>query len=494
MKKKILFINPSQSAPIGAKCTNFKIPLGFIYMAGSLEKKGFEVKILDCPLHYKKRRVINKESVRMGLFPSDVIKQIKDFNPDIVGVSCAYTAFEKDSFETIKAVRKASKEMKKKILIVVGGAHTSANSKFVLRNKDIDIAVLGEGEETILEIAEKYQKGKSLTNILGTATIDKGKFKENKRRDYIQNLDALSPAWHLLELPLYFDHPDNSWATMRSPTVDIVTSRGCPGNCVFCSIHTVWGHKWRARSAKNVVDEIEMLVKKYGVRQFRMQDDNISLDKKRIIEICDEIVKRKLDIKWDTPNGVAIWTLNEEVIGKMAKAGCYRITFGIESACLNTQKYVRKVIDFNKIRKIIDICHKKRMWVCSTFIIGFPYEKKEDIEETRNFILTSKINFPFIYVAQPYLGTDMYKDFQKEGLMKGIKYTSHIGKSKYNTLYLKNEELNNFRDKLYKEFYIRKSLSFLNPVKFYKEFLSKIKSFEDLRYILKNVLFIALRG
>lgn len=494
LNNKILFINPAQSCDINTKFNNIKFPLGFLYMAGHLEKNGFKARILDCPVYYKKRRIINKKTVKIGLFPEEISEIIKEFDPVIIGVSCAYSAYESDSFEIIDLIRELEKDMNKKFLIVVGGAHVSANPEYVLRNKKIDIAVIGEGEETILEIAQKFSKGLKFNNIQGTALLQRGKLVINKKREYIKNLDSLKSAWHLIDLDLYFQHPDNSKATLRKPSVDIISSRGCPGNCRFCSIHTVWGRKWRGRTAKNVVDEIEFLYKKYGVVQFRFQDDNLTLDKNRIIEICEEIIRRNLDIKWDTPNGIAIWTLDGEILRKMKKAGCYRITFGIESGCKKTQEYIRKIIDIEKINHLIDVCHEMGMWVCSTFIIGFPYETKKDIEKTKRFILNSKINFPFVYIAQPYLGTDMYEDFRKENLLSDIKETSNIQKTKYSTLYFTNTQLNLIRSDIYRQFYLRKILSYLNLYTFYKEFLSKIKNFEDFKYSFKNFYHIFLGG
>lgn len=489
MKTRVMFINPPQTNNVNVKYNNIKFPLGFLYMGGILEKNGFQVKILDCPIYYKKRREIDSNTVKIGLFPEEIEKEIKEFKPDIVGVSCAYTAYESDSFETIELVKKISREINKKILVTVGGAHTSANSQYVLRNKNIDIAIIGEGEETILEIAKKYEE-KHLSDLLKIKGIGfryKDKVKINPARERIKNLDKINAAWHLIDMNLYFQHPDNSLVTIRGPSVDIVTSRGCPGNCVFCSIRTVWGRVWIGRSAKHVVDELEMLNKKYGARHFRVFDDNLTLDRKRILEICDEIIKRKLDIKWDTPNGVAFWTLDEEVLTKMKEAGCYRITFGIESCSQDTQRYIKKIADLKKIDSLIKLCHKIGIWICATFIIGFPYETREELEITTNYIIHSRINFAFLCIAQPYQGTDLYNDFKKEKLMQEFQPDSNVLKSKYNTKYFTSEELNKIRVLTLRKFYLNKALSYLNPVVFYEEFLSKIKSFEDLKYIFKNL-------
>lgn len=488
MTVKILFIIPPLSSDKKVKIPNHQIPIGFLYMAGVLEKKGFEVKILDCPLYYKLRREINKDTVKIGLFPEQIEDFVREFKPDIVGVSCSFSMFESDTFEIIDLIKK----IKKKILVIVGGAHASSNPEFVLRNKKVDMIVIGEGELTILEIAERVKARKNLRNIKGTALIVNKKYNRNKPRKFIENLDELEPAWHLIDFKKYFEHPDNSSVSIRGPSVNLITSRGCPGICAFCGVHTVWGRRWRAMSPNKVVNQIEYLYNKHGVRHFRINDDNLTLDKKRIISICNEIIKRKLDIKWDTPSGVALWTLDEEVLDAMKKSGYYRITFGIESGCKESLEYIGKNIDLEKTSKLIDYCHKIGLWVASFFIIGLPFEKKEHIDKTVNYIINSTINFPFVFVAQPYPGTRMYDDFLKLGLLEhGFEQTSTFIQTKYHSQNFSAEELNSIRAGIYKKFYIRKMIRYINPYIFHHEFIGKIKTFEDLRYtykIIKNLL------
>jgi molybdenum cofactor biosynthesis enzyme MoaA len=258
-------------------------------------------------------------------------------------------------------------------------------------------------------------------------------------------------------------------------------------NCAFCSVQTIWGRKWRAMSANNVVDQIEYLYKK-GVKHFRINDDNLTIDKKRIIAICDEIIKRKINIKWDTPSGVAMWALDEEVLTAMKKSGYYRITFGIESGSYDTLKYIGKNIDLDKARNIIATSHKLGLWTASFFIIGFPYETREDIQKTEDFIVNCGVNFPFVFIAQPYAGTKMYEDFKKIGC--DVEALSNSTVSKYNTVNFKAEELNEFRKQIYIKFYKKKIWSYCNPITFYKEFLSKIRSLEDLKYTTKMMMAI----
>ena len=485
---KILFINPPASTPASFAWCNIKIPLGYIYMAGVLEEHGFEVKILDCPLEHATRTPVDAATVRIGTSLADIHAVVRDFAPSVIGVGCAYSAFESDSFDLIARL----KEWAPRTPVVVGGAHTSANPAYVLRNPHIDVAVIGEGELTMLEIAQAIRDGRPLAGIAGTATALDGQVRVNPPREYIQDLDSLHPAWHLLDLNAYFRHPANSDATMRRNSVDVVTSRGCPGRCVFCSIVTVWGRGWRGHSARHVVDELEMLVRQYGARQFRFQDDNLTLKRDRILEICDEIVRRKLDIRWDTPNGVAVWTLDEEVLAKMKQAGGYRLTFAVESGSVRTQKYIGKIVTEEKLHRLVRCCHRLRLWVCGTFIIGFPDETLEDIRETERVILTCGINFAFIYIAQPLPGTRMMEDFRKLRLIDTQRFGSMIGHSEYDTLHFKADDLNAMLQDLYRKFYRRKFISYLNPARFWKEILSKLRTPEEWRYfrrMLTTVLF-----
>jgi len=483
MGNKILFIEPPLSSSPEVRFPNHQLPLGFLYMAGVLEKNDFSVKILDCPLDYKQRRKVDGNTIKIGLSPEEIIKTVDEFKPDVIGVSCSFTMFESDSFEVIDLIKEKNKNVK----IVVGGAHSSANPEFILRNKNIDLVVIGEGELTMLEIAERIRDKKNFKNIKGTALIKNKKFKRNKPRDQIQNLDELEPAWHLLDFKKYFNHPDSFSIAMRSPSVHLITSRGCPGNCVFCSVHTVWGRKWRAMSPEKVISQIEYLYKNHGVKHFRFNDDNLTLDKSRIIKICNLIIEKKIEIKWDTPSGVALWALDKEMLLAMKKAGYYRITIGIESGCEKTRKYIGKNFNMKNVMDLIDYCNKIGLWVASFFIIGFPNESNKELNETIEYILDARINFPFIFLAQPYPGTKMYSDFASAGLLPDVKFASTFVDSKYDSKYFTGDQLNHIRAQIYKGFYLNKIKRYLNPYSFYKEFLSKIRSFEDLRYVYKIV-------
>src|SRR3989344_5877817 len=489
MGRKIMLINPALSGSLSSGIFTVKVPMGLAYIAAYLEKEGYKPEILDCMAYYENIKKLDSNRHRIGISDEEIIKKIKDFNPDVMGVACAYTIHEADAIRTAEIVKRHSKA-----LVVCGGAHTSANPSSVLKNKCIDIAVIGEGEITFLNIVKNLENKKELYSLKGIAFMDNKNIKINPSADYIKDLDTIPfPARHLLPMKNYLNHPQNSIANMRGPTTEIITSRGCPFRCIFCSICTVWGRKWRARSPKNVVDELEYLHKTYGVKEFRFFDDNLSWDKKRTIDICDEIIKRKLDIKWDTPNGVAIATLDEEVLSKMKKSGYYKIVMGIESGSEETLKFMRKPVSLNQARKIISICNKLDIWTWSTFVIGFPDETKKEIDKTIDFAKKSGLNFATFYIAQPYPGTDMYKVYEKEGLLRdGFIEDSSVTNTKYNTKNFSAEELNNLQKRLYSDLIKNRMISYLNPIVFYREFFNRIRSFEDINYVIR--MFLALVG
>lgn len=276
---------------------------------------------------------------------------------------------------------------------------------------------------------------------------------------------------------------------MRSPRTNIVTSRGCPGNCVFCSIHAIWGHCWRPRSPERVVAEMENLVNRYGIREFYVLDDSVTLDKQRLIKICQLILEKGLDIRWAAPNGIAIWTLDREVLEAMKKSGFYRITFGIESGCPKTLKFIRKPIILEKAKKIIRLCNQLGLWTHSTFVIGFPEETREDIKESVDWMINSGLDFATFFIATPYAGTDLRTEFVKHGLLKKgeeekMRYSS-ISVSGHDTCFLTKEELNRLRDGAYRRLFKAQLKRYLNPFYAVPHLSRKIRSLEELGYFLK---------
>lgn len=471
-------------------------PLGLAYIAAYLESHGYEVEILDCLVLGQDEVRDENHKRRYGISEDKIRGYIAKYSPDIVGITSMYTAYARDVHNVAALVKRYNSH----IYVVCGGSHASIAPELMLKDKNMDIIVSGEGEVTFLELVERIAMNEELSRISGIAIRVGEKIVKNEHQPFISDLDSLPfPAWHLLPMDLYIHSKSNY--IMRAPHMTMVTSRGCPGNCVFCSIHSVWGHRWRGRSAKNIVDEMELLITKYDVREFHFLDDSMGSSQKRLGEICDEIVKRRLDIKWTVPNGIAYWKLNEWLLKRMKKSGCYRITFGIESGNIDTLKFIGKSHNSNQAKQIIQYSNRIGLWTVCTFIIGFPYEQEDSIMDTINFSIESDIDMAVFYLLGAFPGTRVYDIFRKENLLDfdwslenlSVTFENYedLGKSLASdgvtkTKYFSRLELNNYRRLAYRTFLGHRFRSFLNPLRI----IRKIKSIEDSKYALRVALAI----
>ncbi|MFC1727642.1 B12-binding domain-containing radical SAM protein [Patescibacteria group bacterium] len=449
-------------------------PLGLAYLAAYLRENNVEVKILDAlALGIKNRKKVGKKT-RVGMSAGEIKKYLRDFKPDLVGVGVMFTPYAKDAHEVAGLV----KSVNPKTMVVFGGAHVSIDPKLVLKDKNVDVAVKGEGEITLLGLVQALQKKRKLTRLTGIAYCQGRKIIQNPPSPFIKNLDELPfPARDLLPLDVY-DDLDEPFA-MRHPLTAMVTSRGCPGRCVYCAIHSIWGHTWRGRSAKKVVDEIEHLINDFGIKEIHFQDDSMSINKARMNKICDEIIKRKLDIKWTTPNGIAHWTLDKKLIKKMKRAGCYRLTFGIESGNPEMRKWLGKPHSLEQAKQLTQYANKIGLWTIATNILGFPYETKQQIEDTINFAINSDVDFALFYRLAPRWGTPVYEVFKKEGLLPKDETAIYGEGSACDTKVFTKEELVKIRNEAHQRFLKYRLRSFINPARL----IRKINSWEDFCYL-----------
>ena len=478
---RVLLIHPPLTTPV-VEAPSLEPPLGLAYLAALLEKEGFEVKILDAVASGVRNLKRDGDYVRVGLNDSDIQSHVREFAPQIVGISAAFTETASDSHHVASLVKGVDKDA----LVVFGGAHTTALPETVLSDNNVDIVVKGEGEATLLEMAQKLNDRQEIFKLPGTVVRGDSGIVHNPDREFIPDLDSLPfPAYHLLPMEVYLHKGEyymNDWA-MRPPRLNVVTSRGCPGRCVFCSIHGIWGFGWRARSPKNVVDEIESLIRDWGVGEVAFQDDNITLDKDRMMAICDEIIARRLRIRWCTPNGVAIWTLDEELIRKMRRGGCWRLSFGIESVWPETQKFIGKRIPVEKVNNAIRWANNSGIWTHGTFVIGFPLEPPESIQATVDYAVNSDLDFAHVYLATPYPGTELHDIVVKEGLLPDDIKRWSVNKAEWDTKYLSREELNRIRTETYSRILAKRMKRYLNPVRV----LKKVKSWDDFVFFLRLV-------
>jgi anaerobic magnesium-protoporphyrin IX monomethyl ester cyclase len=419
---RVCLINPPRIQPKAWGKPNVFPPIVLASVAAVLEKK-HTVSIIDAPTEGWRNLVeLDETKYRVGLRKETIAQRVRGWSPDVVVVEIPFSGWSKTAFEVVDAV----KAVKKDVTVVLMGQHPTARPEACLSEPNVDFVVVGEPENTVSELVDAFASGKQ-----DFKSIDGLGFKENRKpiitgkRAFIENLDLLPfPARHLLPMELYNEAVKENplRGEISKPWTIVTTTRGCPYSCRFCSVCILWGRTWRARSPKNVVDELEHVVKTFGVKQVDFYDENMTLDKKRMAEICDLIVELGLKIEWFTPNGVRADTLDEPLLRKMKKAGCKKIRVAPESG---VQRVVNEVIgknqDLKKVEQAVVLCKKVGVKVGCFFVLGMIGETKADIEETIKFAykLRSLGADSLIFsIAMPLYGTALYEQAKEGGYLR----------------------------------------------------------------------------
>ncbi len=303
--------------------------------------------------------------------------------------------------------REISKKINPSCKVILGGAHASSLYKQILENFPIDAVIVGEGELTISELAKAWENKKSIKKIKGIAIKEKNRVIFNGCREPITDLDSLP----------FPEHELCKKTIKENKTITMITSRGCPFSCIFCSTSQFWGRRWRARSAKNVVDEIEYVKKKFPyITRIFFEDDEFTVDNQRVIDICNEIIKRKIKINWQCSSRVD--TVNEEMLRKMKESGCNNISYGIESGSRKILNVIEKRITPEQIERAIKLTEKVGLHYDQFLMVGNPGENWQTVKETADFIKKfKKMNVDSVGKLQIYPNTRVYEISKREGII-----------------------------------------------------------------------------
>lgn len=459
-------------------------PLGIEYLASSI-LDGNEIMIMDCQNEgwYIYEDYGNKDMVRQGLNLPAIIKRIEEFKPDAIAISIL-TYYEEEIFlEIIPKIRNRFLHIK----IIAGGVYVNTERENVFNKiSDVDILAVGEGEHTFKELIEN--KFRNLNKIDGIIYKEKGEIKINPPRKIIGDLDELPYPYrehlipketarvikyHILRhefgwfdkvphLPNFIDDifgivfniathtyvmirnlfSKEQKLLMKYPEGFILSSRGCPNNCSFCATHNTFGKRFRMRSAENVLGEIDILVKKYKVKRINFVDDNVTVSKKRMMDICNGITQRGYKIQLHNANGTFLPNLDEELLVTMKKAGYVSLAFGVETGNQHTMDYViDKRQDLNKVREIIQLCRKLNIKTTGFFVIGLVGETLQSIRDTIKFAKETGFDRVQTYIAQPIKGSRMYNEAVEKGYLSKD-YDPRMAKFQRNRCFLNTPEFN----------------------------------------------------
>jgi radical SAM superfamily enzyme YgiQ (UPF0313 family) len=402
------------------------VPVGPLSVAASLEKAGHIVVFFDSLIYNDKTNDPN----HFGASFERIEQFVREFKPDIVGVTNLFSTQMAKAFAVTELIKKIDKNIK----VVVGGPHATAVPQDFLVSS-IDMVVVGEGELTILDIADFYAGRKELHDVKGVAYMQAGLMKVNKP-EYIQNLDEIPyPAYHLVDMEKYFQlaaagfgsRPnDVFYQPMRE--ISMITSRGCPYECVFCAIHPTMGYKYRPHSPEYVVKHIERLVKRYGVDFIHFEDDNLTLNPGRFEKILDVLWERQILFEWDTPNGVRADALPRTLLEKIRRSGVRELRIAIESSDQNVlENIVHKRLDLNKAMETVKNCKDLGIQLSAFYVVGMPGETKELIQKTLDFAYDLMKRYdviPHVNIAMPLVGTEMYNIAVKNNYLVKDDYTT----------------------------------------------------------------------
>ncbi len=442
------------------KLINRMPPLGLMYIASSLESKGHRVRIIDGQL---------------DITNDQIVKIIEKENPKYIGLS-----FTSNTYYSAISLAKQIKKINPSIIIIAGGPHVSSLPEEVISKEYFDIVSVGEGEISFPKLISELNKDKpNLETVKGIYFKKNNKIIKTEKSDIIHNLDLLPfPSYHLIRPLKKYNPTPISYKSF--PQATMITSRGCPGKCHFCD-KSIFGYSYRERSAKNVVDEIEMLIKKNGIKDIKFFDDTFAANKKRLYEILKLIKIRKLKFTWSCH--LRVDQVDFEMLKKMKDAGCWQVLFGIESLDQIKLDQINKETTVKQNETAIKLADKAGISVRCELICGTPGDTIESMEKTLTRIKKLNPDFVFFNKYTPYPGSMFYRLIKHQG--KHINFEQKLPHLDNETfLYIPDtineNDFKKFLNKSYRGYYLRP--------KYIIKMILKIRNLKDIKMYINGFL------
>lgn len=441
---------------------NTNPPLGLAYIASYMRSLGHDVEILD------------------PTFEGKEFAEKRLRNPDygILGIS-AYTMNFNKSVDMCRIAKEANKD----VFTVIGGVHPTIMPEESLEPECVDAIAIGEGEQTFSELASEISKANpDLESIKGLFFKKGEKEIKNELRPLMEDLDSVPfPARDLLPMEQYLNASlgRSAWA-VKQPSTSIITSRGCPFQCTYCSSHLMFGRKTRFRSPQNVIDEIEQLKRDYKIRGLSIIDDTFTLGGKRVGEFCELVKLRKFGIEWIC--NARVDTVNEQMLNDLSSGGCVGIAFGVESGDQEIlDKVLKKGITLEKVKTAFALAHNAGLETDAYFMLGIPGETLEQMEKTIQFAKEIKADYANFQITRPMPFTEMFDMAKKYGVVnvKSLDDYDFAGPPIYSSNLANPEEIKRMQKRAYKQFYF-------NPQYIIRQFMS-VRKLSDLRRKIKGL-------
>ncbi len=390
-------------------------PMGIAYLAAALREAGYEVSCLDAVAEaaYQETPVADHIS-RYGLTYDQIMERVREARPDLVGISAIFS----NQWPAVRELANRIKALDPDLTVAGGGAHPTFLSERCMMDAPVDYILRGESEHSLVALLGRLNNGGPVDEIDGLVWRERGSVRQNPKTQFIHDLDSLPfPAHDLLPSETYFKLALPMGYSFRSPrNLPVVTSRGCPCSCTFCSSTNLWGSRYRTRSVAAVMKELDWLVDRFKIGEIKFQDDNLTVDRGRAIELFQAMIGRPWRLFWNTPNGIAVWTLDEELMALMKRSGCYDITMAIESGNQEVlRRIIKKPLKLEKVREVNAIARRLGIGRGAYFIIGLPGETRAQIMDTVNFERELRLDFHGMFIYNPLPGSELYAQCLREG-------------------------------------------------------------------------------
>ncbi len=468
--KRCLLINPSYKAAYGSAKASLIDPIfptvGLLTLAAMLEKHGHEVQILDMSYQQYDYRTVEKK--------------IQEFQPDVIGVTVTTPLMNQ-----IRDISTFVKTQYPHIMMVAGGPHVSALPIESLEESMLDVVVVGEGDLTLPDILN----GTEFTDVLGIFYRDEdGRIHGNPARPYIENLDDLPmPAWHLFNSVDYRDRMSRL-LVKKTPCGWIEFSRGCIYKCDFCASKNTMAYGYRKKSPKRCAEEVKLLYE-YGWREFALADDIFTSDRAWAKEVCKEIIKTGLGVPWSCMDGIRVESAEEELFQLMRQAGCYRVSFGIETGNADVLKGFGKggKASLKEGINAVKLAHKANIDVNAYFMLGLSPDTEESMQDTIDYAKSVPLDMLKFGIAIAFPGTKMFHDYRERYRINSYNWDDYIvytSKPLFSHPNLKFETVQKYMKKAYRD------AIYLNPGFILHRFLRGLRTmdiFWDMYYFIKFI-------
>lgn len=417
----VTLIRPPSLFSRSSIALNATPPISIAYLAGSLAVSGHKVQVIDAV----------GEAIEQiypaglggllanGLTQDEILDRLEP-RSEIIGISCLFSNEWPNIRRLIYQIRRA----RPSALIVCGGEHVTAAPEFSLLDcRAIDYVVLGEGEETIVALADAVDRGISVDDTLGIAYRRAEEVVQTPRRQRIQNVDGISlPRWDLVPLSTYLDK-GYSLGVNRGRTIPMLATRGCPFQCTFCSSPQMWTTKWVPRQPERVVDEIKGYIRDYRISNVDFYDLTAVVKREWIMEFCQRLIQENLRITWQLPSGTRSEAIDGEVARLLYQSGCRNLSYAPESGSPRILRQIKKKVDLDRMLSSMRASISSGINVKANIMVGYPGETHRDIWKTIRFICRAALvglNDVGIWVYSPYPGSELFEELRKEGKIKAL--------------------------------------------------------------------------